>query len=882
MKRLRAWLIRLTGLFTHDQRDRELSAEIECNLQLHIDDNIRAGMTPKLARREAILKLGGVESTKQLCHERSTLPYVEDLARDIGFAMRQLRKNPAFAATAILMLALGICGSVAIFAFVDAALLKPLPYKDSARLMAVFESIPLDPRCNLSYFDYLDWKKMNTVFESLEAFEHTGFTLRTQTGPEMAYGGRVSAGFFRALGVRPLLGRDFHSAEDQPFAPRTAILSYSTWRKRYQGRRNIVGETVTLDDTPATIIGVLPPEFHFQPAAPAEFWTQLNARGYCEQRRSCHNLYGIARLKDGVSMQGALKELQLIAKQLEKQYPGSNRDQGAAVAPLTEVILGKIRPILLVLLGGASLLLLIACVNITSLLLVRSESRRRELAVRSALGASRAHLVRQFVTEGFVLVSAGSVLGVLLSVWATQLLQKLIPSDMMARMPYLEGLGFNLRTVLFAGGIALLASVLFAVTPAVHVSWSDMRLGLSEGSRGSAGNAWRRIGSKLVIVELATAVILLAGAVLLGQSLYRLLHVDIGIRPDHLAALAIAAPHDSYAKDEQTITLARQVMNRIAVLPGVKSVGISTRLPVLGNGNSTWFRILGRPYHGEHNEANEREVSPGYLPTLQARLLRGRFFTETDEAVKHRVAIINQTLARKYFSGENPVGLQIGDTELTPKSIMEIVGVVDDIKESTLDSDVWPTLYVPFAQSPDTYFSIVVRTSQSEDSLIPAMVHTVRQIDSGIVTRPGTSVRKMISDSEPVYLRRSSAWLVAGFASVALLLGIVGLYGVISYSISQRTREIGVRMALGAERSSVYRLVLKEAGQLTLIGIVVGMVCSVGTSSLMRGLLFGVSSWDLRALAAVAFVLSMAALLASYVPARRAASVNPVEALRAE
>ena len=488
-------------------------------------------------------------------------------------------------------------------------------------------------------------------------------------------------------------------------------------------------------------------------------------------------------------------------------------------------------------------------------------SRKRELAVRSALGASPARLIGQFVTESLVLVAAGSVLGLLFARWAMQVLMKLIPIDMMASASYLHGLGFNVRVMGFAAAVSVLAAVLFSVTPTLHFSLSEMRESLAEGSRGSAGNTWRRLGSKLVVLELATAMVLLVCAGLLGQSFYRLLHVYLGLQPDHLATLNVAAPESNYGRDPQAIALERQIMSGIASLPGVRSVGISRQLPVSYNGNTTWIRFFGRPYHGEHNEVNQREVSSDYFTTLRATLLRGRYFTEADDAAKARVVIINKTLARQYFPGEDPIGSKIGDTDLSPKSIAEIIGIVEDIREGALNSDIWPAVYYPFNQSPDTYFSLVVRTSQAEQALLPALIASIRQIDPGIVTSTRSHHATTIKDSPAAYLHRSSAWLVGGFAALALLLGAVGLYGVVAYSVSQRTREIGVRMALGAQRGTVYRLILKEAGWLTALGIVIGLGCSVAAATLMRGLLFGVRSWDVPTLAAVAAVLGLSALV---------------------
>jgi predicted permease len=872
---------RLVGLFSKERRERELTAELESHLQMHFEDNLRAGMTPEMARRAAILRLGGIGSVKQAYREGGTILFLENLAQDVRFALRQLRKNPGFASTAIVILTLGLCAGISIFAFVDATLIKPLPYQDPSRLVGVFESVPMFPRSNLSYLDYLDWKKQNKVFSSLEIYQRNGFSLSTSDGAQQARGARVSDGFFRTLGVTPVLGRDFYTGEDQPSAPRAVILSYAAWQKRYGGKADILGQTVTLNGFQNVIIGVLPPEFHFSPAEPAEFWTSFHGDGPCELRRSCHSIFGVARLKDGVSIENALADVKLIAQQLEKQYPDSNRGQGAALAALSEVIVGDMRAILLMLLGGAALLLMIAIVNIASLLFVRSESRKREIAVRTALGASPGRLVCLFVAEGGTLVLISTVLGLFSAHWVMQFLTRLIPSDMLGRMSYLQGLGLNVRVVAFAGIISVLAAAFFSIIPTLRVSLSEMREGLAESSRGSAGGVWRRLGSKLVVVELATAVVLLVGAGLLGKSLYRLLNVNIGFQPEHLATLRVAAPPSSYPNDEKVIALTRQIVSRIEGLPGVKSIGISTSLPISHNGNTEWFRVLGRPWHGEHNETPQREVTPAYFTTIGARLLRGRYFNEAEDASQPHVAIINETLAKQYFADEDPIGKQITYLSDPPVPI-EIVGVVEDIKEGPLDVTTPRFLYIPFNQSPTPYFGLVIRTSQGEDSLLPELAASVRQIDRDIVTTDGLTMSDRIDDSPSAYLHRSSAWLVGGFAILALWLSVVGLYGVVAYSVSQRTRELGIRLALGASRRSVYLLILKEAGGMAALGIVIGLAGSVAAATLMSNLLFAVRSWDVPTLITVAVVLAISGLIASYIPARRAAAVNPVEALRAD
>ena len=800
--------------------------------------------------------------------------------QDVRYALRQLRHNPGFAVTSVLTLALGMCTSLAIFGFVDAALLKQLPYPDPNRLVEVTESVAIIPRANLSYPDYLDWKRFNQVFSSLDVYQQTGYLLRTSAGTEPVHAIRISDGFFRTLGVAPFLGRDFRSGEDLPQGPQLAVLSYSAWQKRFAGKKEIVGGTVILSGVPYTIIGVMPRSFQFAPAGNAEFWTTLHASDRCG--RGCHSLTGVGRLKDGVTIEMARANIEAIARQLEQEYPTTNRGQGAFIGKLSDVIYTDLRPVLLVLQAGAGLLLLIACINVSSLLLVRSEGRKRELAIRGALGASRAKMIGQFATESMVLVASSCVLGLLGARAAMQVLRAMISQDLLDHMPYLQGLGLSPHVLEFAAVLCLGSVVLFSLAPMFRLPMKQLHDGLTEGGRGYAGTLWRRFGANLVVVEITLAVVLLVGAGLLGKSLYRLLHVQIGFEPDHLATLTVALSDTDYAKDEQQAAISREILRRMASLPGVKSAGVTSVLPVSFNGNTTWVRFVGRPYNGEHNEVNQRDVSPALFSTLRAKLLSGRYFTEFDDASKPKVAMINEAFARKYFPGADPVGKKIGNIELSPKSITEIIGVIEDVKDGSLDSEIWPAVYYPFAQSPDSYFSLVVRTSQSEQSLLPVLVDAIHQIDPGIGTLDEATMTERINNSPSAYIHRSSAWLVAGFAGFALLLGVVGLYGVIAYSVSRRTREIGVRMALGAQRSSVYQLIMKEAVWLTAIGVVAGLACSVAAGTLIRNLLFGVQAWDAETLTVTGTTLAIAALLASYIPARRAAKVDPMVALRYE
>jgi macrolide transport system ATP-binding/permease protein len=881
MKQVHGFINKLSLMFGRRQFHSELEEEMAFHRAQVEKELVADGMAPMRARSEAARRFGNATLLREQSHGVIAFR-AETVLQDLRYAFRQLRQNPGFALTAILILALGMGVSVAIFGFVDAALLQPLPFDAPNRLMAVDERSAAFPRSNLSREDYEDWKRTNKSFSAIEVYNGTGYLLASPSGAEPIPAARVSDGFFSTLGVKPMLGRDFLPGEDRPGQAKIVLLSYGTWLKRFGGRKDVVGQSMSLSGDSYTIVGVLPREFAFAPRGNSEVWTPLLDKNGCEQRRSCHNLDGIGRLRDGVTMQAALQEMTAIAAQLAKQYPGSNQGQSASVMPLTELIEGDVRPILLTLLAGAGLLLLIACVNVASLLLVRSEARRREIAVRGALGATRGRLGRQFVTEGLLLAFVGCCAGLGVAGWLMTLMRRLIPKAVADGIPFLGLVGLNAHTGIFAGAIALLAALLMAATPVLRLSFQDIREGLGDGNRAAAGRFWRRMGANLVVVELSIAMVLLVGAGLLGKSFYRLLHVETGIDVSHLGTVQVMAPENIYPKSEQQVALIREINRRLGSLPGVQSVGITSMLPVNCNCNTDWIRIVGKPFHGEHNEVDERDITPQYLPTLKARLVRGRLFNEDDDGSKSQKVVINEALARKYYPGEDPIGQKIGNGELDPKSLREIIGVIADVREGALDQDVWPAEYQSIYYGPDSYFSVVVRTAQDEKTILPLMVKTLHQIDPSLGVYGEITMVDQINSTQSALLHRFATWLVSGFAAIALVLGVVGLYGVVAYSVSQRTREIGVRMALGAQRGAVYGMVMRQAGWLTGLGVVIGLACAVGASMLMRQVLFGVAAWDVPTLAGVAIVLGGASLAASFLPARKAASVNPTEALRAE
>ncbi|HVT96851.1 MAG TPA: ABC transporter permease, partial [Acidobacteriaceae bacterium] len=872
---------KLKLLFGRETYAGELEEEMAFHREQMAKDLQESGMTPEAARFAAARQFGNATRIREQSHEAVGFR-AETIAQDLRFALRQLRKSPGFAVTAILMLALGIGASSAIFGFVDAALIQPLPYAQQNRLVDVDESAAAFPRSNISRDDYEDWKRLNTTLQSIDVYTGSGFLLRRGSSAEPVPAARVSDGFFHTLGVQPILGRDFRPGEDKPGGAKIAILSYGTWVTRFGGRRDVIGEKISLSGDPFTIIGVLPRDFAFAPRGGAELWVPLLDKNGCEQRRSCHNLDGVGRLRDGVTIEQARADLQKIAAQLAIQFPTSNTGQGASVQPLSEFIVGKVRPILLTLLAGAGLLLLIACVNVASLLLVRSESRRREIAVRGALGATPARLLRQFITEALLLAIAGCGAGVLAAAGMMSLLRSLFPKQIAQGAPFLQNVGLNLHTWAFAATVALLALLLMALTPAMRLAVRDIHEALSEGGRTAAGRFWRKLGANLVVVELTIAMVLLAGAGLLGKSLYRLLHVDLGFDPTHLATVQLMMTDPASQKPEELRALYREIDTRVGGLPGVESLGLSSDLPVQCYCDTDWIRIPGQPFHGEHNDVMERDISSDYMRTLGAKLVEGRLFTAQDDENHPRTTVINQTLARKYFPGEDAVGKMIGDIKLSPKSMRQVVGVVADVREAALDNDPLPTEYFSISSGPDAFFALAVRVRGDDKAFLPELVKTLRAIHPALGVYGEITMEQQIEQSPTAVMHQLSAYLVGGFAVLALVLGVVGLYGVVAYSVSQRTREIGVRMALGAQRGAVHRLILKEAGLLAAIGIAVGLGLSIGASAAMKSLLFGVRAWDLTTLGGVAVVLGAFALLASFIPARRAARVNPVEALRAE
>jgi macrolide transport system ATP-binding/permease protein len=869
------WLRRLF------QRRRD---DFSLSIQSHLDEMADELMEEGLSREDAMLQarraFGNVTLIKEQSQEAWQWPAWESSLADLRFALRQLRRAPAFFITTILVLALGIAASITVFAFVNAALIQPLPYKDPARLVALGGSTPNCPECSLSYLDYRDWKQANSSFRSIEIWSFSAFLLHHFNSVEALRAARVSGGFFTTLGVTPAIGRLFTPADDTPATPRTAVLPYLTWQRSFGGRTDIIGQSIQLDNNTYTVIGVLPREFQFALRA-AEVWVTIHDQDDCDRDRSCRQLNALARLKDGVSVTAAMANMKAVAAQLQKQYPESNEGQGAFVEPLTKQITGEIQPLLLLLLAGSALLLLIACVNVAGLLLVRAENRRREMAVRNALGGSMARLARQLMIEAALMVSLASFLGIGVARGTVSVLASLIPERILRGMPYFQSVPFDHRVTLFATAIALLAWGMCTVAPFSRLFGSDLHARLANGARGSS-TGWRRFGSNLVVVEMALAIVLLVAAGILGKSFYRILRVELNFNPAHLATLEIDAASGYDTKDQQ-LALSRQVIAAVGRYPGVESVAIvKGQLPVSCNCDLHAYSVQGRPRNATQQLALVRTATSGYLATLEAQLLQGRLITETDDASHPLVAVINQTMAHQLFDSDDPIGRTIVDESLSPAKLYQVVGVIGDIREGNLDEPIYPAAYFAFNQNPDNYVFLVARTTQDSAAALPGIVAAIRGANPGIGLRNEFTMNEHLHYGAAYYFHSSAAWLAGSFAGCAFVLGVIGLYGVIAYSVSQRTCEIGIRMALGAQRSSIRRLIIGEAALLVLFGLTFGIAASFFTVHFLRTLLFGVSSWDFSVFAVISLVFTAAALAAAWIPADRAASTDPMRALHDE
>jgi putative ABC transport system permease protein len=812
---------------------------------------------------------------------------METMWQDVRFGVRMLLKKPVFTAIAVLALALGAGANTAIFSVVNGVLLRPLPYRDPDKLVRLGEWSKQVPGMSISYPNFKDWRERNRVFDGLAATQFDSYNLTGGDEPERLQGRNISYNFFDVLGVVPAVGRSFRADEDRAGAPRVTVISHGLWQRRFGGDRKIVGKAVALNGESYTIVGVLPQDYRF--GTQTDVFVPIGLKEDSETVRERDNhpgIYAVARLKDGVNFGQAQEEMKGIAAQLAEEYPKANAGNSVTLTPLSEYFVGDIRTSLLMLLAAVGFVLLIACANVANLLLARAASRSREIAVRKAMGASRFRIVRQLLTESVMLAIVGGTVGLLLAMWGVDVLRR----ASLDLLPTTAEIGLDRTVLLFTFGISILTGVLFGLAPALQASKTDLSESLKEGGRsGAEGGPRNLVRSLLVVIEVALSVMLLVGSGLLVRSFMLLRETDTGFRQENLLTLQL-----SYraGKDEggKVVNFFRAVEEKVRALPGVEAVAVSNGVPLLGS-SETSFQIEGRP----PAEAGKRPMTvafwttPGHLDAMGIRLLRGRFIDEHDTAGSELVTVIDDEFARLYFPGEDPVGQYLaGDKERDfPHS--RIIGVVGHVKNYGLDSPgpVQAEMYRARAQVPDKYqpllaerASLLVRTFQEPETLTAAVRRAVQEVDPNQPLYNVQTMEQVVSDS--VASQRLSMMLLLIFAAVAVVLAAVGIYGVMSYAVAQRTHEIGVRMALGAQGGDVLRMVVRQGMLLVLIGVGAGLLLAAALTRLMSGLLYGISATDPLTFAGVPLLLFAVSLIACLVPARRATKVDPMEALRYE
>ncbi len=795
---------------------------------------------------------------------------------DLRYAFRQLSQNPGFAAVAILTLALGIGACVAIFSVVNGVLLRPLDYPEPDRIVILRETnLPQFPEFSVSPPNFLDWQKQTKSYQYLAAYNGAQINLTGKGEPQRLIGVKATGHYFDVYGVKPVLGRFFTPEEDAPGKNQVVVLSHPFWQRVFGGDRAAVGQSVQVDGDTYTVVGIAPPRFG--EASKVDLWMPMavTPEERSNELRGAHYLNVAGRLKPGVPVAQADAELQLLAAQLAKQYPDSVKGWGAFVLPMLEYHVRDVRVVLYTLLGAVGCVLLIACANIANLLLARATARQRELSIRAALGASRFRIVRQLLLESVVLGLIGGAAGLLVARWSLDALLALAPAD----LPRSTEIHLDLAVLFFALLLSAATGIAFGIAPAWLAAHTDLNESLKQGARGST-DARGRLRGALVVMEVAFALVLLGGAGLLGRSFLRLTQVDPGFNPANATILRLALPEKKYDQDEKQALFADALLQRLRALPGVEAAGLTHTLPLLGD----WvlgFNIAGRPplTPSDLPSTNYYSVTPDYFRAMGIPLLRGRLFNERDNAQAPRVAIINQTMAQQFFPNEDPLGKQINITN-GPDTWRQIVGIVGDIKQYGVDQEAAVQTYEPFAQKPFGTLNVVLRSAGSSAALAGMLRPAVYAVDKD---QPIGEIRPLHGIvAETIAKQRFAMTLLALFSFVALVLAAVGIYGVIAYNVVQRRGEIGIRMALGAQRRDVLRLVLSSAGKLIALGLVVGFVATFATSRVMGSMLFQTEAHDPLTFSLTILLLAAVALAACLLPARRAIRVSPIEALRTE
>ena len=876
--------MRLTKFFRNLTRrrkvEKDLSDEVGSYLELSTQRKIEAGLGERDARRAALVELGGAEQVKEQVREVRLGHGLETCLKDLRFGLRSLGKSPGFTAVALLTLALGIGANTAIFSVIHAVMLRPLPFREPSQLGKIW---PERPRVSASKSDYVEIRDGARSFAGVAAYSNWGFTLTGSGEPAKIEGARITANLISLLGVEAGFGRIFALEEDQPGRDKVALMSYALWQTCFGSDPRIIGQTILIDGTSYAVVGVMPKGFNFPNGSPHDLWLPATLDPGAPEDFASGYLTLVGRLKPGVTTAQARSELVALSRSIREKRPNIPADYAthAQVNPLQAESVAEIRPTLLILLGTVGLVLLIACANVANLQLARASNRQRELAVRAALGASRARLVRQLLTESMLLSALGGAAGIALAYIGLDFLVALLP------LPRTGDIAISGSVLLFSLGLSVLAGLLFGLAPALQTSKPDLQSPLKESGRAVSG-AGGRLRSLLVISEVALALTLVIGAGLLIKSFWRLYHVHPGFEADHTISFQLSPPDFATTgpKDEAQTRARlyyREVLERLAHLPGVQSVGGIHLLPM---GDSNWnpgLRIEDRPLPpgASAESVNWRLVTADYFRTMSIPLLKGRSFSDADNETSEKVALINDALARKFWPGENPIGKRI-NTGFEGKGVwVTIVGIVGDIRQQSLREPTAPEMYRPFFQHSELPpLTIMIRTATSTPALAPSIRSAVWSVDHNVPITDLQPMTEVVAQS--ISQARSTMFMLTAFAAIGLILGIIGIYGVISYSVAQRTHEIGVRMALGARSPDVIKLVLGQGLRLTVIGAAFGVLGAFALTRLISSLLFGVSASDPWTFAIITLFLVAVALLASYIPARRASKLSPMVALRYE
>jgi predicted permease len=891
MRWLNIFSARLRALLGREAILRDIDEELRLHIEMETESNVRRGMSHSEAKRAALLSFGNYDGARDAAYGVRGGGLMETLLQDIRYGARVLARHKGFTAVAVITLALGIGANTAIFSVVNELLLRPLPYRDAERVVMLWEVTPEGRHQNTtSRKNFLAWREQSKSFETIAAFSDQRANLTGAGDPEEVSTQMASSGLFNVLGVDAVVGRTFTKDDIEPGAPRVAVLGYGLWQRRFGGDRGVVGRPITLSGEPYTVIGVVPANFQWHirsrsgTGKPAEVWTLLTMpASQADAVGAWHGrfLSVVGRLKPGVSREQADAELKTIEARISEDDPQYSKGYSAEVIHVREQLVGNVRPALWLLLGAVGFVLLIACANVANLLLARAASREKEIALRTALGARRTRIVRQLLTESLLLALLGGLGGLALAWWGIQALVAISPRDLVN----LQSVGLNLTVLWWTLAVVVVTGILFGFVPALEATRVDLNDTLKEGGKGASGQRARSRGLRgaLVVAEVALALVLLVGAGLLVKSFARMRNIETGFRTDNILTMVVRLPEAKYNEDPKVVGFFRQTLERVRAIPGVRSVGIVNYLPLYGGlGSATGFAVEGRPAPppGEEPSTNVRVSDAGYFGTIGIPVLRGRNFTEVEDAQARHVVIVSESFARKYFPGEDPVGKRVAVEMFDKPTPTEIVGVVGDVRYDSLTDAAEPTVYFPHPELTYSFMTLVIHADGDPTQLTPAIRREISGIDPD---QPISDVRTMTQVmAETVGRARFSTLLFGIFAGLATLLAAVGIFGVMNYSVTLRTREIGLRMALGAQPARVLVLVLRQGLVLTLVGVGLGLAVSLALTRVMSSLLFGVDATDPATFAAIVPLLTTVSLIACYIPARRATRIDPLVALRYE